>query len=227
MKNSQNRFWQIDTARGVAIVGMVVYHFLVDIEMLYQIPIGVFEMPLVLLARIVATLFIFLLGVAAVIKFEKIKNDGIKRVVLSFGKRAIKIGLWAGVISLVTYVMFPDNFIFFGILHFMAVSTILMIPVLKWKNNIGLVTLGIMIIALSFIKQNMVVFNFSSLDYFPLVPWFGVVVLGMVMGRIVKFSKSIKTNFFVKIGQKSLLIYLLHQPILWGGLWMLKIIILQ
>ncbi len=206
---------------------MILYHFLVDVEMIFEIPIGVFEMPIVLLARAVATLFIFLLGMSAVIKFEKIKKEGVEIVLLYFGKRAIQIGLWAGVISLVTYFLFPDNFIFFGILHFMSISLILIVPFLYWKNKITLLIFGILLICLGFAFQNIFLKNISSLDYFPLLPWFGVVILGMIMGRIIKFNKSIKTNFLANIGQKSLLIYLLHQPILWGGLWILKRIILQ
>jgi len=216
MDGSQNRYWQIDALRGLALIGMVIYHFLVDLEMIYGIPIGVYKMPVVLLARIVAITFIFLMGMSASIRFEK---SGDYRW---FVKRAINIGFWAGVISVVTYIIFPENYIFFGILHFMAVSILLIIPLLKWNNNIFLLGLGVLIIGLSFVKLNVLLPNLSSFDYFPLVPWFGVVIFGIVSGRVIKLNKINKTSLLARIGQKSLLIYLLHQPILWSGLWIGK-----
>jgi uncharacterized membrane protein len=210
----KHRFWQIDIARGVAIIGMVLYHFLVDLEMIYGIPIGVYKMPVVLLARIVAITFIFLMGMSASIRFEK---SGDNRW---FVKRAINIGFWAGVISVVTYIIFPENYIYFGILHFMAVSILLLIPLLKMKSNILLLGLGILIVGLSFVRLETFLPNISSFDYFPLVPWLGVLIFGIVAGRVIKFNKNNNnTRLLATIGQKSLLIYLLHQPILWSSLW--------
>lgn len=223
----KDRFWQIDAWRGMAIVGMIIYHFLVDIELLFDVPIGVFKMPVVLLARGVATLFIFLAGVSATIKFKKNKDKGTKNIIFSFTKKAGVILFWAGMITAVTYFMFPKDYIFFGILHFMAVSTILIIPLLYWKNSYLLIALGLTIIGLNLVMQKIIVLNFSSLDYFPLIPWFGVVIFGIVAGRVIVFDKSNKRNLLTIIGQKSLMIYLLHQPILWGGLWMIKKLILQ
>ncbi len=124
----KHRFWQIDIARGVAIIGMVLYHFLVDLEMIYGIPIGVYKMPVVLLARIVAITFIFLMGMSASIRFEK---SGDNRW---FVKRAINIGFWAGVISVVTYIIFPENYIYFGILHFTPTYLELLVKE-KWGLN--------------------------------------------------------------------------------------------
>lgn len=206
---------------------MIIYHFLVDIELLFDVPIGVFKMPVVLLARGVATLFIFLAGVSATIKFKKNKDKGTKNIIFSFTKKAGVILFWAGMITAVTYFMFPKDYIFFGILHFMAVSTILIIPLLYWKNSYLLIALGLTIIGLNLVMQKIIVLNFSSLDYFPLIPWFGVVIFGIVAGRVIVFDKSNKRNLLTIIGQKSLMIYLLHQPILWGGLWMIKKLILQ
>lgn len=223
----RKRYWEIDAVRGAAVAGMVMYHLLVDIEIIFLIPIGVYKIPLLLFARTVATVFILLLGISAAIKFERIRGDGVRRVGLSFGKRALQIGLGAVAISIVTYFMFPNDFIFFGILHFMAVALVLMVPFLYLGKNLLLTTVAVLIIILSFVKQSLFKLNFSSLDYFPLLPWFGIVILGIVIGRIVKFDKKYKTNLLTRIGHKSLLIYLLHQPILWGTLWAVKTIIRQ
>ena len=238
MSDSQNRFWQIDTARGVAIVGMIIYHFLVDLEMIFHLPIGVYRFPLVLYARIVASMFILLVGISAAIRYEKIRILGIKKVSKIFVRRSLLILFWSGVISAVTFTMFRNETIVIGILHFIGISMILIVPFLLLKNRIivilAMIFLGLGIIIPSFKTTNYwllpfgaVPRTFESFDYFPIFPWFGIVLIGVVLGRTF-ISKRLtvtkilpnKNTFLAKIGQKSLLIYLLHQPILWSGLWM-------
>jgi uncharacterized membrane protein len=66
-------------------------------------------------------------------------------------------------------------------------------------------------------------------DYVPLLPWFGVVLLGMTLGKylhnkgsIYRPIQSIWGRRLAGMGRHSLLIYMLHQPILLGGLWVLR-----
>ena len=74
MDADRGRIWQVDFFRGVAVVGMVIYHFLFDLEFIFQLPIGVYRMPLSLLARTVASIFILIVGVSSAIKFERINE---------------------------------------------------------------------------------------------------------------------------------------------------------
>lgn len=222
----------------MATVGMVIYHFLVDLEMIYGIQLGAYKFPLIILARVVAGWFALLVGVSGAIRFEKIKQLGVKNALLSFGKRATLILGWAGAISVVTYVLFPRNMVVFGILHFIGLSLVLMIPFLYLKNNYVLAMLGIIFGGAGLIVSSLETTNFGllifgvvpktfeSLDYFPLFPWFGLVLIGIVLGRVVAKKSVLSTDSFLsKLGRNSLLIYLIHQPILWGILLVLKLLI--
>lgn len=235
-----DRYWQIDVIRGMAVVGMVIYHFLVDVELLFGIPIGVYKFPVIIMARIVATLFIVLAGVSASIKFERLKQQR-KVVFLEFGKKTGEILFWAGIVSSVTYVMFPGETVWMGILHFLGIATILIVPFLYIKNNLWLGIMGTVLLILGLFIPRIETTNywllplgivpktFGSLDYFPIIPWFGLMLLGVILGRtIVKKldGMHIKTNskllLLSEIGQKSLLVYLLHQPVMWGLLTLIS-----
>ena len=240
MNNHQTRIWQIDIARGVAVIGMVIYHFLFDLEFIFRLPIGVSQIPLLLFARTVATLFILLVGISATIKFQKIKSKGIKKVVLSFGKKALRIFVYALIITGATSIVFPKETIIFGVLHFISLSLILLIPFLYLRSDVLIGVTGLLFISLGLLVSSITTTSpwllfigitqpsFSSFDYFPLLPWFGVVLLGLVLGRKYLQSTPDKnlTNrpypkfgkILANLGRHSLPIYLWHQPILWSTL---------
>jgi uncharacterized membrane protein len=66
--------------------------------------------------------------------------------------------------------------------------------------------------------------SFYTLDYFPLLPWFGVVLIGLFLGQKIypalqakylkKQQNPLLLNPIVFIGKHSLIIYIVHQPIL-------------
>lgn len=203
------RFWQIDFARGVAVVGMIIYHFLVDLELFYSFPVGVFNLPLVIFARLVASTFILLAGINAAIYYKKHQS------VTGLVKRSLVILFFALIITIVTYILFPDNFIFFGILHFIGLSLILLIPFLK-INTVWLIIYGLISALLGLLFKPS---DFNSLDYFPLFPWFGLILIGLALGRVLP-SVLIRTPSppfaqpLILLGRYSLTIYLLHQPVL-------------
>jgi uncharacterized membrane protein len=139
----------------------------------------------------------------------------------------------------------PQDFIVFGILHFIGMAIILQYPFLN-KKYINLV-LGIVYIILgSVIAQFTVNYPwllwlglkpslFITVDYFPLLPWLGVVSLGIFTGKILykdykrryrfpDLSKNFLTRGFSYIGRHSLLIYLIHQPILILVLYLLGVL---
>lgn len=243
MSDSQNRFWQIDAARGLAIIGMVLYHFLVDLKMIFHIPIGVYQSPLVLFARLVAITFILLVGMSAAIRYEKVKTSGVKEVIKTFTKRSLYILLWAGVVTVVTFIMFREETIVMGILHFIGLSTMLVLPFFLLENRflvviailsflLGIITPSINTTNYLLLPFGMVPKTFNSFDYFPLFPWFGVILIGVVLGRTFLKRQSVPATitprqyiFLTKIGQKSLPIYLLHQPALWLVLTVLGLLL--
>jgi uncharacterized membrane protein len=76
---------------------------------------------------------------------------------------------------------------------------------------------------------------FVTVDYFPLLPWLGVVSLGLFAGKILytdykrryylpDLSQSLLTRTFGFLGRHSLLIYLIHQPIIIIVLYLLGVL---
>lgn len=227
---------------------MVAYHLLFDLEFLFGLPLRVTKSPLLLLARTVATLFILLLGVSAVIKFERIRSGGIKRVLYSFGKKALSISVYAMLITLVTYLIFPDSFIVFGILHFVALSLFLIIPFLYLRSISWVFLWSLIFLGSKYFLQNIKTttnlflpfgvtsYTFYSFDYFPLFPWFGIALIGTIIARTYFipqriYLQSLKVpNKIVSLvslsGRHSLTIYLTHQPILFAVLSTIKSILI-
>jgi uncharacterized membrane protein len=139
------------------------------------------------------------------------------------------------IISIITLIYIPDRFIIFGILHFIGISIILSIPFIHFqKTNIILgfilILCGIYLRTMTFnfnwlIPLGFLPHRFSTIDYFPILPWFGIALIGMAIGnifypngnRLYNF-KDRSSNRIIKIlcflGRHSLIIYFLHQPIL-------------
>ena len=141
------------------------------------------------------------------------------------------------IITFITWLYLDEGFIIFGILHCIGLSIILAYPFLKIQKFIPLT--GISLTAIGFILKTMtfdfywflwlgfIPTTFFTVDYFPLLPWFGVVLIGIFIGNT--FYKENKRTFNLKdmsiftpvkficfIGRHSLVIYLIHQPIVIG-----------
>ena len=165
------RFWEIDFLRGTAILMMILFHLIYDLNFF-----GVFT-------------------------FE------------------LREGLW----------------FYFGILHFIGLAVIISYPFLRFTYyNI---LFGMLCILLgSYISQitiespyllwlGIAPHGLYTFDYYPLLPWFGVVLLGIFVGNIL-YENGIRKycipelgkNYLIRrmtfLGRHSLLIYLVHQPII-------------
>ena len=231
----QNRLWEIDALRGTAILLMAVFHFAFDLNYLGIAKIAVYQMPWLLLQRITISLFLLLVGASLWLKSEKLTTEN-KNANAEFAKRALFLFALAALISLATWLIAPEQFIVFGIIHFIALSTILAIPFLRfYKLNaiIGTALLtSSLFLQLPQLNTPLLLWigftfpGFQSLDYVPLFPWFGLVLLGIFAAKLfyreVKFKiekpQSKVMNIFTAMGQNSLLIYLLHQPVLLAAL---------
>jgi uncharacterized membrane protein len=138
-------------------------------------------------------------------------------------------------VTLATYILIGEGFIVFGVLHLIGISIILSYPFLKRQRLSGL--LGFSIILAGWHLQGMefsypwllwlglTPAGFYSLDYFPLIPWWGVVLVGISLGSffypgyrrrlpLPDHSSSPLIKLFLALGRNSLLFYLVHQPIL-------------
>jgi uncharacterized membrane protein len=130
-----------------------------------------------------------------------------------------------------------NGFIIFGVLHFIGISIILAYPFIRFRILNLLV--GVIVVIIGLYLQNFVFdFNwlfwlgfkpmyFYTFDYFPILPWFGVVLIGLFFGKMLypNYKRRFKikdlsgfkiSKLFCFLGRHSLLIYLIHQPILVG-----------
>lgn len=225
------RIDEVDIVRGIAICGVILFHFVWDLEFAGMIS-GVAFHPMWLgFGRVLAGTFMFLVGFSLVLAHP----NGVIRSG-PFLRRLSIITAAALVITFVTWFAFPESFIFFGILHSIAVASLLGIVFLKTPTIVPLVA-GVLVLAL---PQYLQIDAFNSRwlawtglystppmsnDFVPIFPWFGLTLLGLFLAKIVKNSRfkviSRRHTIPEKLrkpliwaGQRTLPIYLLHQPIL-------------
>ncbi len=220
------RIQTIDLIRGVDIVLMVLFNYSVTLSYFRLISMPGSFLYSFVFPRAIAAIFIFVSGVAAFVSFEKNKENFTKR----YFKRGGKLLVFAGFITLFTYIFVPQGTVFFGILHFFAATSFL-VPFFIRYNKLNLAG-GLLIILCGFYLQlNQFDFsylfwlgfmpkNFFTFDYFPLIPWLGVLMLGIYSGKyIVRRIAEIKFESryaapFMFLGKNSLTVYLFHQPVL-------------
>ncbi|WP_420961982.1 heparan-alpha-glucosaminide N-acetyltransferase [Brucella sp. IR073] len=228
---TKQRLARIDIARGVALLAMVIYHGGWDFEFFgYLDPGTTGHGGWKLFARMIASSFLVLAGFSLVLAHEK----GIRWK--SFGIRLAEIAGAALAITLVTWYLMPGSFIFFGILHQIALASLLGLLFL-WLPISVIIVCAAAIIALPFYYQSPLfdhpalwwvglstVFPRSN-DYVPLFPWFGAVLTGMALARIFQRFQLMPIlqngtgiaaidRPLTFIGRHSLAFYLTHQPIL-------------
>ena len=220
----------------MAIISMIFLHFLFGLNYLEIYAININSFPLILLAQPTRIIFVGLVGVSLAISYSRVKQKLTKRQIQKkFFIRGIKIFGLGLLISVVTWFYFPVGFVKFGILHCIGLSIILAIPFLhrKTKNllfSVVLIPIGILLKTIVFdfdwlFWLGFIPRYFSSMDYFPILPWFGVVLIGIFIGNtlypeggcifeIQDLSRFKPIKFLCFLGRHSLVIYLLHQPIL-------------
>lgn len=229
------RLWEIDVTRGIAVVLMIFYHFLFDLNFLGFAHLDFQHAPLLLLQRLIAFLFLSLVGVSLVL--IRLRGVDLKTNV----KRAAGLVLVALLITFVTF-LYPgpqNGMIVFGIIHFIAASVLLgyfFTKLPSWANlalGLGILGLGFWLNLLPPASTPWLLWlglppaGFYTLDYYPLIPWFGVVLLGIFMGQVMDpFSKPISGKAMPVLfkglnylGRNALAVYLVHQPILFGLLF--------
>jgi len=117
IKEGPNRIAAIDEIRGIAILGMLVFHGIFYYEMIFQVHLDFVQIPVVEFVAIAGGgLFIFISGVSCSFAKSNIRRG---LVCLGFGLAisAVTLVLWKGFHQ-------QNTFIFFGILHLLGVSMI-------------------------------------------------------------------------------------------------------
>jgi len=226
----------IDTLRGVALIAMATYHFAWDLEFFGYLDPGTTTQGFFrIYARSIASSFLFLAGVSLVLThFPAIRWQ-------SFWKRFAIVAGAAAAISVATFIAFPGEWIYFGILHNIALSSLIGLAFLRLPplatGALVLIVIAAMVADYS-LAPGMLdssVFNtrwlswlgFAEIpprsnDYVPLFPWIAALLAGVTVARIAVSRNwlprlaAVQTsqNLLSKAGRHSLVIYLVHQPVL-------------
>lgn len=222
------RLIEVDLARTVAIILMVVYHTAYDLVMFYGWNISIFEGGWLLLARGAATLFLMLVGVSFVLSWKRQQTTGhYPKKYLLRGLKVLGLGM---LLTVGSYLFDSETYIRFGILHCIGISILLLPFAMPLKDRalylgIGVIVLGRMFTAMQgtsdiLLPLNITPKGFTSIDYFPLAPWAGVVLVGagvgwMIYGKNLKEAQPISYQLqaITWPGRNALWIYFLHQPI--------------
>lgn len=244
-KEQQGRVWLLDEIRGFSILGMVLYHGVYDLVFIFGIDFPFFYSPLMNGVRtFFAGVFIFISGCAC-----RFSHSNLRRGAVCFGlgmamtvvtllvipSEAIFFGVLhcLGLCMLIFGLAKPlldklsplAGLAVWGVLFFLlyrlpagavGIPYLLELPVpsslyaTPFLFPLGLPSAG-----------------FFSSDYFPLIPWLLLFLAGSYAGVWIKegrFPQAFYRKhcpFLVQAGQHTLLIYVLHQPVLYGLMWLL------
>jgi uncharacterized membrane protein len=225
------RIGGLDALRGLALVAMIAYHFCFDLRF-FGITRSDFEHdPRWLAARaLILSSFLLVAGISAVLA---------QRQPLPMARWLRHVAIIAGAalaVSVASYSVFPQSFIWFGVLHAIAVSLVVARPLVARPRAAAIVgvlaiALGIAVSAPAFDNRALGWLGFMTAkplteDYVPIFPWMGVLLLGIAAGHALvraRFAPLAPLGRFPAalqwLGRHSLLVYLVHQPLMLGLLW--------
>ncbi len=227
------RLTEIDALRGLAICGMILFHAAFDAMILGMLDFEPYGWPLIILVRAVQFLFLGLAGVSVALSGRGFVGQ------LRRGGLIFSCGM---LVSFATWVLFPAEFVKFGVLHFVGVAVPLLVFFKGRKMAALAVAAGSFVLGEYFLGLSvgtgwlfplgLLAPGFSSLDYFPIFPWIAVPLVGLVLGewiwgarKATRLAPLGRIPLLAAMGRHSLAIYLLHQPVLYFSLWVLSFII--
>lgn len=236
----------IDSLRGLALIAMATYHFTWDLEFFGYLDPGTATHGFFrIYARSIASTFLFLAGVSLVLAHMPTIRWA------SFWKRFAMVASAALLISVGTFIAFPGEWIYFGILHNIAVSSLIGLAFLRLPAPVAalaaLLILAGMIADYSlspglldshlFDTRWLSWIGFAEIpprsnDYVPLFPWLGALLAGIALTRLAVRRNwlhslarlQMRQTLLSRAGRHSLVIYLLHQPILIGLVYLFSLI---
>ena len=229
-----SRLWEIDCTRGIAILMMIVYHTVFDISFFALYPVEAMTGFWRYFAYATASLFLLVVGVSLVVSYARASTTRagfpLAQKFLVRGAVIFALGL---LVTFATWIYLPQGYVVFGILHLIGVSVALS-PLFfrfgKWNLIIGLAciaagpVIGSMSGPVYLLPLGIMPPGLVSVDYTPLFPWFGMVLIGLGLGSILyaggvrQFTLRALPDFVGAplsfLGRHSLVIYLVHQPLI-------------
>ncbi len=193
----------IDNLRGIAFIFMIIQHviYFYDVSTYYETDYA--KNVLIEYSGIIArTLFIFLAGCSLVLNYKKNKENFIKNKF----KRNIEILFHALIITITTYILFPEFYIRFGILHFIGIASLLCSFVVPYPNTYLIFMLAFLLIQPPKINNFVdtitgASMQYNMMDWFPLCKWLPILFLGMYFIENTDIDK-------IKVPENKLLSYL-------------------
>lgn len=213
----------LDALRGLAVIWMVIFHTAYDMKILGFIDWNFGSGFWYGFPRFIAFTFLFCVGVS----LYYTHSSGVKLKPLL--KRSLRLGAAAFAVSIGTYFVFPAQWVFFGTLHCILVGSILgafVAPhkIMSWIIMILILT-GQYILSYD-IKWVSLTIHKPSMDFIPIYPWFWCILLGLnlapYLSRITLINQIQPQPCLNFLGQHSLKIYLIHQPVIFGTLWAIR-----
>ena len=213
----ENRIRELDAARGICILGMILVHLIYDLTELY--PILHWTYP---------PFFLFLKDWGAIAFFL------ISGICVTLGRHHLRRGLivlGCGILISAVTILADAMPIRFGVLHclglcmllwhFFRGASVMKLTVFGIASvSLGLIFKGLPVTATYLYPLGLTAPSFESADFFPLLPYFGYFLLGALWGKtLYKNKKSLfpnfpKLSFLCFCGRHALFFYLAHQPIL-------------
>lgn len=237
------RFGWLDILRGAALIAMASYHFMWDLaDFGYVEP----DFPSTglprIYARVIASTFLFLAGFSLYLAHR----NGIRW--RSFGTRMGKIVAAAALVTVATYFAMPQGFIFFGILHEIALASLIGLLFLRVPAIVTLTVAAVFIAVPQYYRFETLDEPWFwwiglsthvkiSFDYVPVFPWLGAVLIGLATARLSTGWLIARQNslgisvtnragkFFTFLGRHSLVFYLIHQPVLIALLYVFSLVV--
>lgn len=227
------RLDRVDALRALAMVWMTAYHFAFDLRFFGWLDADFYRDPFWTLQRsAIVALFLFCAGLGQAV--AHVQGQAWPR----FWRRWAQVAGCAVLVTLGSWWMFPHSFIYFGVLHGLALMLIVARLCAAWSSAL-LLPLAMLSFMLPSAAASLMA-NWPQLlwlnepwanwlglisrkpiteDYVPLFPWLGVVWLGLLTGRWALASgqswlQGGAPGFLAGLGRWSLSYYMLHQPVL-------------
>jgi uncharacterized membrane protein len=222
----------LDALRGLAIVAMVAYHFSFDLQYFGFARWDFYHDAFWLSARtLILSSFLSIAGVSMVLA------DRADAPSTAFWRHVAIIAACALAVSAGSYLLFPQSWIWFGVLHAIAVALILARPLVRQPalalvTGVAIILAGNLLSHPAFDNRVLGWIGFMTAkprteDYVPLFPWAGVLLLGMAAGHALARSQfrvvapvAKSPGWVAWLGRHSLLVYMIHQPLLIGLLFL-------
>lgn len=234
---ASRRIGWLDVARGVALLAMASYHLIWDFEYFRYLEPGTAGQGWPkLYARAIASTFLFLAGFGLALAHRR----GIQWP--KFWLRFAKVAGAAALVTVATWFAMPQGFVYFGILHEIALASVIGLLFLRVPSLLTLVLAVAVIVIPNVYRSDLFSAPYlvwiglaprppASFDFVPVLPWLGPVLIGIALGRIERVQAWLNSLsaprpvfwLFAFAGRHSLPVYLLHQIPLFGLVYLLSL----